>query len=228
MSCAIPNGVEGTCSSRFFSFLFSLGLLALVAAIVVACAACMAKWVFESFIACMRHKWFARVEEWLYHNDPTWSWPTRWTLRQRLLPELRKDPRYIAMKRRRQRCVLSLLIMEAIFTGMCMAYTQFHYFQYLTSTFTTSSKQWQYLSAPDDPHQVLGVQQNASWAEIRKAYRRISLKCHPEMVIYRSPQHECMTLMPRATAAWDILSNHTLKVASDQLPRKPFKQLVLL
>jgi len=230
MACALPSGLEeidGTCSSRLFSFLLNFGLLALFAGIVVVCAAYMAKWVFEGFIACISHKWFARLQEWLYQNNPTWSWPTRWTLRQRLLPELRKDPRYIAMKQRNQRRALSLLMMAAMFAGVCMVYTHFHYFQYFTFSLTTSLKQLQYLSAPEDPHQILGVQQNASWTEIRKAYRRISLTCHPEKIEpWSMHQHECLTLMPRAHAAWDILSNHTLKVAWDQLPRKSFKQFL--
>ncbi len=31
-----------------------------------------------------------------------------------------------------------------------------------------------------DPHQILGVPKDASWAKIEKAYRRLAMKWHPD------------------------------------------------
>jgi hypothetical protein len=221
MACMLPTGIEGSCSSRLLIVLLNLGFLVLVSVIAVVCGCYISKWMFEGFIACIRHKFFAQVEEWLDQTDPTWSWPTRLTLRRQLLPELRKDPKYIAFKRRRQRQAVICLLSLAFLAGMSIVYTHFHFFRFLVL------KQWQVFSETDDPYQVLGVQSNASLAEVEKAYRRISLKCYPERFDFRSMQHhDCLLLMPRAHSAWTILSNNTLKVAWDLLPRKSFTKFL--
>jgi hypothetical protein len=73
MACMLPTGIEGSCSSRLLIVLLNLGFLVLVSVIAVVCGCYISKWMFEGFIACIRHKFFAQVEEWLDQTDPTWS-----------------------------------------------------------------------------------------------------------------------------------------------------------
>lgn len=212
MACILPSGIEGTCSSRLLVFLLYLFTLALVSAVVAICGAHAATLVFESFFACIRHRFFAQIVQW-------------GMLQEEIRVKLSQDPRYIELKGRRRRRAFTFLMMLAILAGAAMVYTHFHYLSFLRLSVL---RRWQYFSEPDDPYGVLGLDRHASLAQVKKAYRQISLKCHPEKVDHASvQQHECFFLMPRAHAAWTILSNSTLKIAWENSPLASFDAFLL-
>lgn len=56
-----------------------------------------------------------------------------------------------------------------------------------------------------DPFEVLGVSRDASESEVKKAFRKLSLKMHPDM----SPgDPEASGKYQRLTEAYDMLTNH--------------------
>ncbi len=64
-----------------------------------------------------------------------------------------------------------------------------------------------------DYYEVLSVPKNASDAELKKAYRRLAMKFHPD----RNPDnHEAEDLFKEAKEAYDILSNPQKRAAYDQ------------
>ena len=55
-----------------------------------------------------------------------------------------------------------------------------------------------------DYYEVLGVAKNAEAAEIKKAYRKLALQCHPD----RNPgDKEAEEKFKEAAEAYDVLSN---------------------
>lgn len=64
-----------------------------------------------------------------------------------------------------------------------------------------------------DYYEVLGVSKNASEAEIKKAYRRLAMKHHPD----RNPgDAEAEAKFKEAQDAWDVLSDSQKRAAYDQ------------
>jgi DnaJ family protein B protein 4 len=60
-------------------------------------------------------------------------------------------------------------------------------------------------------YEILGVKPDASETEIKKAYRTLSLKYHPD----RNPSDEARTLFPRINEAYEILSDPTKRKQHD-------------
>src|SRR5690606_7817252 len=64
-----------------------------------------------------------------------------------------------------------------------------------------------------DYYEVLGVDRNASGAEIKKAYRRVAMKHHPD----RNPGNkESEELFKEANEAFEVLSDSGKKARYDQ------------
>ena len=69
------------------------------------------------------------------------------------------------------------------------------------------------MSAKRDLYEVLGVQKGASEDEIKKAYRRVAMKCHPD----RNPgDKEAEEKFKEASAAYEVLSDKEKRAAYDQ------------
>jgi len=67
--------------------------------------------------------------------------------------------------------------------------------------------------AKRDYYEILGVEKNASKDEIKKAYRKIALQCHPD----RNPDNkQAEEKFKEATEAYDILIDDQKKAAYDQ------------
>ena len=67
-----------------------------------------------------------------------------------------------------------------------------------------------------DPYEILGVDKSASDKEIKKAYRKLALKYHPD----KSPGHE--DKFKEVAEAYDTLSNPNKKAAYDNRRTNPF------
>src|ERR1700722_1072439 len=66
---------------------------------------------------------------------------------------------------------------------------------------------------PRDPYEVLGVQKNASDADIKKAYRKLARQHHPD----RNPgDKKAEAQFKEVQEAYDVLSDATKKAQYDQ------------
>ena len=67
--------------------------------------------------------------------------------------------------------------------------------------------------AKRDYYEILGVAKNASADEVKKAYRRIAMKNHPD----RNPDNKAAEdVFKEATEAYEVLSDKEKKAAYDQ------------
>ncbi len=58
----------------------------------------------------------------------------------------------------------------------------------------------------DSPHEILGVALNATWAEIKSAYRKLALECHPDRgAVHGIDVEEATRLFKRLVAAYTVL-----------------------
>lgn len=204
LACIRPS--NGTCAANLARALAELCILVAAAVIAVASATLFFKCGFDAFFRCMKSPFFARMEDLLDRHDVTWSWPTRYTVRKQRMPELLKDPRFIAQKQRMRRRFMWMILALALFLVAYMAYIH-HHFLLATVTY-----HWQDLFTSDDPYVILGVSQNASIKDVKRAYRRTMLRCHPEKAEYFVDlEVKCSLLLPRVDAAWNILKNETLR-----------------
>ena len=67
------------------------------------------------------------------------------------------------------------------------------------------------LGPKDDPYQILGIPKNATAQEIKKAYRQLTLKLHPDISKTRSTEKEWI----KVTEAYEILSDPDSKYRFD-------------
>ncbi|MDX1316395.1 MAG: DnaJ domain-containing protein, partial [Xanthomarina gelatinilytica] len=73
--------------------------------------------------------------------------------------------------------------------------------------------------AKRDYYEILGIDKNASAAEIKKAYRKMALKYHPD----KNPNDkEAETKFKEAAEAYEVLSNADKKARYDQFGHQAF------
>lgn len=71
----------------------------------------------------------------------------------------------------------------------------------------------------EDYYDILGVDKNASTAEIKKAYRKLAIKYHPD----KNPDDpEAETMFKKAAEAYEVLSNPQKKAKYDQFGHAAF------
>lgn len=70
------------------------------------------------------------------------------------------------------------------------------------------------LKRGDDPYKILGVRRDASEAEIKKAYRQITKKYHPDVA--KIDKKEAEKIFIRATDAYELLTDEKRKRLFDQ------------
>jgi molecular chaperone DnaJ len=72
------------------------------------------------------------------------------------------------------------------------------------------------VNAADDPYGVLGVEPSASAAEIRRSFRRLALRLHPDRAGASSTE-----AFQRVARAYALLANPTARQAHDAAARPP-------
>ena len=63
------------------------------------------------------------------------------------------------------------------------------------------------MNATDDPYQILGVAEDASAADIKKAYRKLALANHPDKQKDEVSREKACTIFPKLAEAYEILSD---------------------
>lgn len=64
----------------------------------------------------------------------------------------------------------------------------------------------------DSPYQILGVLETASWAEIKSAFRKRSMECHPDRAAQNDlTVEEATERFKKMVAAYTVLENRHAK-----------------
>ncbi|HID73167.1 TPA: molecular chaperone DnaJ [Candidatus Micrarchaeota archaeon] len=77
------------------------------------------------------------------------------------------------------------------------------------------------MSAKRDYYEILGVQKNASASDIKKAYRKLAMKYHPD----RSTEKEAEAKFKEISEAYAVLSDDTKRKQYDQYGHAGFDQM---
>lgn len=77
-----------------------------------------------------------------------------------------------------------------------------------------------YVLAGTDYYSVLGVTKKATTADIKKAYRKLSLKYHPD----KNPSEEASTKFAEVANAYDVLSDPDKRKTYDTGGEEAVKQ----
>ena len=81
-----------------------------------------------------------------------------------------------------------------------------------------------------DPYVLMGLRNSAGDADVKRAYKRCALRCHPDKFVNKSEalRNEAKTRFERLTAARDVLLDSTARAAYDhathRCPRCPYNQ----
>jgi len=70
----------------------------------------------------------------------------------------------------------------------------------------------------EDPYKVLGVEKDATAKEIKRAFRKLALKYHPD----RNPSKDAETEFIRIAAAYELLDNKEKRQQYDSNPNQPY------
>ena len=73
----------------------------------------------------------------------------------------------------------------------------------------------------DDPYKVLGVSRDASDEEVKRAYRRLAKKYHPDL---HPGDKECEDKFKECSEAYEVLSDPDKKAKYDQFGHAAFDQ----
>lgn len=68
----------------------------------------------------------------------------------------------------------------------------------------------------DDPYELLGVSRDATEQEIKKAYRKLALKYHPDKITNEHEREESEAKFKEITSAYEILSDAELREKYDR------------
>jgi len=63
------------------------------------------------------------------------------------------------------------------------------------------------MNANDDPYEILGVKSDATIDEIKKAYRKLALKNHPDKQQTEADKERCVNVFAKIANAYEILSD---------------------
>ncbi|EEP77233.1 predicted protein [Uncinocarpus reesii 1704] len=74
-------------------------------------------------------------------------------------------------------------------------------------------------SLPPDPYAALGVAKDAGTAEIRSAYRKLVLKCHPDKIKDESLRGKAQDEFQKVQEAYELLSDEVKRARYDQKAR---------
>jgi curved DNA-binding protein CbpA len=72
---------------------------------------------------------------------------------------------------------------------------------------STSTLPFLKMEANDDPYKILGVTSDASATDIKKAYRTLALKNHPDKQTTEAAREKASTLFSKIAAAYEVLSD---------------------
>lgn len=72
---------------------------------------------------------------------------------------------------------------------------------------------------PFDPYQVLGVARDASTSDIRSAYRKLVLKCHPDKIQDESQRGQAQDEFQKVQESYELLSDDAKRARYDQKVR---------
>ncbi|KAF2860792.1 heat shock protein DnaJ, partial [Piedraia hortae CBS 480.64] len=64
-------------------------------------------------------------------------------------------------------------------------------------------------SLPEDPYLALGVDRNATTAQIKAQYRKLALKCHPDKVLDPEKKEEAVAEFHKIQTAFEILGDES-------------------